>query len=61
MLFILIHQLQRKVSMNVSEDTFQVLLGRAIQHLKGYLQFLTDSQGDEKSTRQLIDEGTDIL
>ena len=47
--------------MNVSEDTFQVLLGRAIQHLKGYLQFLTDSQGDEKSTRQLIDEGTDIL
>ena len=47
--------------MNVSEDTFQVLLGRAIETLKNFLQFLTDSQGEEKLTRQLIDEGNEIF
>ena len=59
MLFIFIHQFQREVStMEVSEeDPLQVILGRAIRDLKTYLQMLSESQGDEKLVRQLMDEG----
>ena len=39
------------------EDPFQVILGRAIRDLKTYLQMLSESQGDEKLVRQLMDEG----
>ena len=44
--------------MEVSEeDPLQVILGRAIRDLKTYLQMLSESQGDEKLVRQLMDEG----
>ena len=39
------------------EDPFQVILGKAIRDLKNYLQFASDSHGDEKLVRQLVDEG----